>query len=138
EEGVAEFQGPPRPPGARRSPLPEPSPLVLGRAAELSQLAGYWEKALRGERQLVFVAGEAGIGKTTLVEAFLHQSAATDECWLGRGQCIEHYGAGEAYLPLFGGPGRLRGRAGGERPPALVRPQAPARLGEVPGPPPSP
>jgi predicted ATPase len=38
---------------------------------ELVQLHEWLEKALRGERQLVFVTGEAGIGKTALVEAFL-------------------------------------------------------------------
>jgi KaiC/GvpD/RAD55 family RecA-like ATPase len=34
------------------------------------------EKALRGERQLVFVTGEAGLGKTTVVDRFLAQLAA--------------------------------------------------------------
>jgi hypothetical protein len=46
------------------------TPLV-GREAELAQLHGWLEKALAGERRLVFVTGEPGIGKTTLVDAFL-------------------------------------------------------------------
>jgi DNA-binding winged helix-turn-helix (wHTH) protein len=46
------------------------TPLV-GRETELGQLHGWLEKALNGERQIVFVTGEAGIGKTALVEAFL-------------------------------------------------------------------
>jgi DNA-binding winged helix-turn-helix (wHTH) protein len=46
------------------------TPLV-GREAELAQLCEGLAKAARGERQLVFVTGEPGIGKTTLVEAFL-------------------------------------------------------------------
>ena len=61
----------------------------------------------------VFITGEAGIGKTTLVEAFLAQLMPATPCWVGRGQCIEHYGGGEAYLPLLDTLGRLgRGPAG--------------------------
>jgi predicted ATPase len=52
-------------------------------------------------RQVGFVTGEAGIGKTLLVEAFLAQLGPAAPCWVGRAQCIEHYGAGEAYLPLL-------------------------------------
>jgi predicted ATPase len=71
------------------------------------------EKALRGERQLVFVTGESGIGKTALAEAFLEQVEAAGRMRVGRGQCVEHYGAGEAYLPILEALGRLgRGPAG--------------------------
>jgi predicted ATPase len=31
----------------------------------------WWAKAVQGERQVGFVTGEAGIGKTTLVAAFI-------------------------------------------------------------------
>jgi predicted ATPase len=47
----------------------------------------------------MFITGEAGIGKTTLVEAFLEQ-IDSDICVL-RGQCLEQYGSGEAYLPVL-------------------------------------
>lgn len=61
----------------------------------------HWlDKALRGERQVVFITGEPGIGKTTLLEAFLSDIAA-DRVWISRGQCIEQYGAVEAYLPVL-------------------------------------
>jgi ATP-dependent Clp protease ATP-binding subunit ClpA len=53
-----------------------PAPSFVGRETELRQLHGYLEKALRGERQLVFVTGEAGLGKTTVVDRFLAQLAA--------------------------------------------------------------
>lgn len=84
-----------------------PTPLLVGREAELAQLHHYLAKALQGERQLVFVTGEAGIGKTSLVRAFLRQVAATDTVAIGRGQCIEHFGPGEAYLPVLEALGRL-------------------------------
>jgi len=41
---------------------------VVGRDTDLSLLRGCLEKMLGGHRQLVFVTGEAGIGKTTLVD----------------------------------------------------------------------
>jgi DNA-binding winged helix-turn-helix (wHTH) protein len=46
---------------------------LVGRETELTQLHGWLDKALNGERQLAFVTGEAGIGKTTVVEAFLSE-----------------------------------------------------------------
>jgi DNA-binding winged helix-turn-helix (wHTH) protein len=49
---------------------PLASPLV-GRDAELAQLHSLLDKALSGERQMVFVTGEPGIGKTTLLEGFV-------------------------------------------------------------------
>jgi predicted ATPase len=82
---------------------------------ELRQLQGWLEKALSGERQVVFVTGEPGIGKTTVVRAFLAQVAASGVAAIGRGQCIEHYGAGEAYLPVLEALGRLCRAPGGDR-----------------------
>jgi DNA-binding winged helix-turn-helix (wHTH) protein len=49
-----------------------PQHLVLvGRETELQQLHNWLSKALDGERQIVFVTGEPGIGKTSLLEAFV-------------------------------------------------------------------
>jgi predicted ATPase/DNA-binding winged helix-turn-helix (wHTH) protein len=75
--------------------------LLVGRDSELAQLHAWMAKVLRGERQIVFVTGEPGIGKTTLVEAFLQQAAARNRTPIARGQCHEHYGAGEAYMPML-------------------------------------
>lgn len=72
---------------------------VVGRDEQLTRLNEHYAKALRGERQVVFVSGEAGIGKTTLVERFIAQ--ATDTPRVGRGQCVEQHGAGEAFLPVL-------------------------------------
>src|SRR5262249_12814253 len=83
-----------------------PPSQVVGREAELHQLQAWFAQAQRGQRRVVFVSGDAGIGKTTLVEAFLEQIAATAGLWLARGECVEHYGAGEAYLPVLAALGR--------------------------------
>jgi hypothetical protein len=48
------------------------------------------EQALTDERRIVFISGEPGIGKTTLVDAFLH--TLDPSLHISRGQCIEQYG----------------------------------------------
>src|SRR5262249_38697493 len=109
-----------------------PTPSCVGREGELRQLHHWWDKALNCERQVVFVTGEPGIGKTTLVEAFLAQMAADDKVWIARGQCIGHYGAGEAYLPLLEALGRLCREPGGEHLVELLSQYAPTWLGQMP------
>src|SRR5215468_2168624 len=52
-------------------------PGFFGREAELAKLSSLLERACAGERQIVFVTGEAGIGKTTLVQELLAQAAST-------------------------------------------------------------
>src|SRR5688572_10750985 len=59
----------PRPQGA--GALPAAKSTLVGRAADLARLRVTWTIAQRGQRRLVFVTGEPGIGKTALVEAFL-------------------------------------------------------------------
>lgn len=53
-----------------------PLPPIVGRDAELVRLQSCLKAALKGERQIVFVTGEPGIGKTTLVDAFVERIAA--------------------------------------------------------------
>lgn len=91
-----------------------PTPTLVGREPELARLQRWWDRALTGTRQIVFLTGEEGIGKTALVEAFLQQvrqrrssSPGGDGCQLIWGQCVEHYGAGAAYLPVLEALGQL-------------------------------
>ena len=123
---------------SRRGPsLPAPSlslPLqtLVGRELELAQLRAWLERSVAGERQVVFVTGEPGIGKTTLVEAFLHQAASKPGVSIARGQCLDHYGAGEAYLPVLEAVGRLCREPGGERFVTLLAERAPTWLAQMP------
>ncbi|MBI3797531.1 MAG: AAA family ATPase [Deltaproteobacteria bacterium] len=123
---------------------------LIGRDTELALLRGWLDKALNGERQLVFVTGEPGIGKTTIVEAFLAQLGAspfsfpqpqflapntqhpTPSPWIGRGQCVEHYGAGEAYMPVLEALGRLCRAPEGEHLLDVLRQYAPTWLVQLP------
>lgn len=50
---------------------------IVGRAAEVAYLEHCLAAALSGERQVVFVSGEPGIGKTTIVETFLQRLASS-------------------------------------------------------------
>ena len=82
----------------------------VGRAVQLSKLAEWFARAASGIRQLIFVTGEPGIGKTTVVEAFqqmLRDGSYLSAPRIGRGQCIEQYGSGEAYLPVLDALSRL-------------------------------
>ena len=53
--------------------------------------------------------------------------------WIGRGQCVEHYGAGEPYLPVLEALGRLCRGPGGPEVVALLGQQAPTWLVQMPG-----
>jgi predicted ATPase len=81
--------------------------LLVGREAELAALEERLAQAQRGARQVVLVAGEAGSGKTTLVEAFVARCTADTRCWVAQGQCLDHFGAGEPHLPVLEALGRL-------------------------------
>ena len=84
------------------------------------------------QRQLVFVTGEPGIGKTALVEEFLSQIDGDQTLRIGRGQCVELYGAGEAYLPMLEALGRMRLAAGGEQVVQILKQDAPTWLTQLP------
>jgi hypothetical protein len=129
----------PLPRCGRASPLsPTFAPTVVdvreavGREAELGLLHAWLQQALGGRRQVVFVTGEAGLGKTTVIETFLDAARGPEALWIGRGQCIEHYGAGEAYLPVLEAFGRLCQAPGGDDVVALLAQQAPTWLAQMP------
>jgi predicted ATPase/DNA-binding winged helix-turn-helix (wHTH) protein len=105
---------------------------AVGREAELAQLHRWLRQALAGTRQVVFVTGEAGLGKTTLIEAFLQELDGYGALWIGRGQCIEHYGVGEAYLPVLEALGQLCKEPGGREVVSLLVKQAPTWMVQMP------
>ena len=79
----------------------------VGREAELGRLRELYGLAAAGRRQVVFVTGEAGIGKSTLVEAFAAGVEGQRAGLVARGQCLEQRGAPEPYLPVFDALDRL-------------------------------
>jgi DNA-binding winged helix-turn-helix (wHTH) protein/tetratricopeptide (TPR) repeat protein len=74
----------------------------VGREPELSRLHECLRRARQGARQLVFVTGEAGIGKTALSEEFLRSPAlGGSDVHLLHGQCIQQHGQREPYMPVL-------------------------------------
>lgn len=157
EEVASSFFHPSQP-----SILCRQSSILVGREAELSQLYRCFVTAMTGQRQIIFVTGEAGIGKTTLVDVFLQGLARVQDpeekqksrsknrkakienyslvpspqpltpVLIGRGQCIAHYKAGEAYLPWLEALGRLCREPGGDRLVGVLRHHAPSWLQQLP------
>ncbi len=123
---------PPFPPEAVALTSPAPTGRLLGREAELAKLRGWLDQSLTGERQTVFITGEPGIGKTSIVQGLLEQVAQLPQIRVAHGQCLEHYGAGEAYLPVLDGFSRLCRSSEGGRVLELLREHAPAWLAQMP------
>ena len=82
------------------------TPLV-GRSRELDFLEGRLAAALGGQRQVVFVVGEPGAGKTTLVERFLASVSQQETFAITSGQSLEYFGSTEPYMPVLEAVGRL-------------------------------
>lgn len=79
----------------------EQAPVFVGRKAELAALDGYLDKALQGQAQPVFVCGEAGSGKSALLQAFLRRSLEVQpDLVVGWGVCNAFFGQGDPYLPF--------------------------------------
>lgn len=89
----------PLPPAVRVPSIGTPSPEgFIGRGEELARLQDAWRRATQGQRTIVWVAGEPGIGKSTLIAHFC--SGLDHALWV-RGQCVQLHGSGEPYLPVL-------------------------------------
>jgi DNA-binding winged helix-turn-helix (wHTH) protein/predicted ATPase len=104
----------------------------VGREKELVRLHEWAAQAQRGQRRLILVSGEAGIGKSTLVNQFVSQVRAQTNMWVSLGQCAETYGRGEAYLPILEALGRLGREQGTARLTAVLHQHAPTWLMQLP------
>jgi predicted ATPase len=97
-----------------RSASAEPS-ILVGREEELTRLFERFALLQNAQRQVVFVTGEEGIGKTALVDGFLNQVVASSAAGIARGQCVQGIGAKEQYYPLMEALSRLAASPDGDR-----------------------
>jgi predicted ATPase len=75
--------------------------VFVGRERELAQLNAYLDRALAGHGQVCFVVGEAGSGKTALIDRFLEQVlAAHPKALVAVGTSNAQSGIGDPYLPF--------------------------------------
>jgi class 3 adenylate cyclase/tetratricopeptide (TPR) repeat protein len=70
----------------------------VGRARELDALREAFESARAGRGQVVFLVGEAGLGKSRLLFEFRRQLAGEPHLWV-EGRCAS-FGTATAFLPI--------------------------------------
>jgi predicted ATPase/DNA-binding winged helix-turn-helix (wHTH) protein len=101
---------------------------IVARDEELARLKAQADLSASGQRRVVFITGEAGIGKTALVDEFIRQlafscsgsesgsSSSSDQpISVARGQCVEGFGRKEEYYPVMEALSQLCASPDGER-----------------------
>jgi len=99
EEGEAPFESAVTTASPPPNPARSASPTVVGRDVQLDKLSALLGRALSGAATFAFVAGESGVGKTTLVNEFINGRCETARVL--RGQCTSEVDVTEPYLPLI-------------------------------------
>ena len=101
QRGIAAVVVAPPPFLSSPSPLPAALPPFVARERELAQLDGYLEGALSGRGQVALVTGEAGTGKTALVQEFVRRAQKQHgDLIVAMGNCNAYTGLGDPYLPF--------------------------------------
>ncbi len=107
-----------------RSPERNPAPAEtaagvrtsVGRERERDRILGAFASASSGRGTMLAISGDAGMGKTTIVEEFLADLEADREAaWIACGRCSESPANADAFAPIFECLDALtRGESGGE------------------------
>jgi ATP/maltotriose-dependent transcriptional regulator MalT len=90
---------------AARSATSARTDRIVGRAEQRAQLARTLDDVIDDGSRFVIIGGDAGVGKTTVVEAFvagLFGPLADRKAQLIRGQCVPMGGEGLPYAPIVG------------------------------------
>lgn len=78
-----------------------PKPVFVGREAELGRLNSFLALADAGKSQVVFITGEAGAGKSSLVAEFIQRAEDVDGKLIASiGECNAQTGMTDPYLPF--------------------------------------
>ena len=116
---------------AGNTALVEARPRIVNREEEIACLKSQFELAASGQRQMVFVTGEAGIGKTSLVDAFCELMNSSVDAISARGQCVEGFGGKEEYYPVSEALAQLCTAPGGDKACHVLARMAPAWLAAI-------
>jgi predicted ATPase len=98
----------------------------------MAELQRRFERARGGERQVVLISGDAGLGKTTLVRAFLAAARRQHEIWIAPGRCLQQQGPSEPFAPMVEALRRLADSPAREALARLLRQHAPTWLSRLP------
>lgn len=91
-------------------PSKRDDPPFVARERELAQLKTHLDLALARNSRVVFIIGEAGSGKTTLMAEFARRAQeAQPELIIANGNCNAQAGVGDPYLPFRDVMGMLTG-----------------------------
>jgi tetratricopeptide (TPR) repeat protein len=73
----------------------------VGRQGQLGRLHAFLGRALQGQGQVAFVVGQAGAGKTALLNEFAHRAEKAHRALVvSIGNCNAQTGIGDPYLPF--------------------------------------
>lgn len=77
-------------------------PVFVAREQELEKLGKFLDIVLSGQGQVIFIKGEAGDGKTALLQEFSRRSQKEHNTLIiASGKCNAHTGIGDPYLPFI-------------------------------------
>jgi len=96
------------PTGALRKPANAAMPHFVGRESERAELRRIYDATQQSHGSVVFITGEAGLGKTALLDVFLQDLIVTgDPFHLARGRCSESLTECEPFMPWIEALGEL-------------------------------
>jgi predicted ATPase len=101
---------------------------IIGRDDELDFLKTQVDLLADGQRRVVFITGEAGIGKTALVDSFCLRIDPSVGAIVGRGQCVQCFGSAVEHYSVTEALSQLVSGSYGETPRRILARRAPAWL----------
>jgi predicted ATPase len=106
---------------------------LVGRDFELNALRECLSKSLIGQRQLVLLTGEVGIGKTTVLDEFQRQAAlAAPNIRIAREHCFESFGGKEPFHSMLSALDQLLRGPDHNEIARIISTQAPTWVGQFP------
>jgi predicted ATPase len=113
-----------------RGPLPG---RIVGRQQEFDRIQALLRHATQGARQVTFITGETGMGKTALIDLLCRHLCTEDHVHIARGQCVEGFAGKEAYYPVVEALGQICSLGESSKHLQLMQQKAPSWYGQLTG-----